>query len=90
MATSTLAQDALYLKQLDQTLKEIHLLHQDIHNTLHIAHNALQTLERNMFSAYSTLNVSWSKVTELFIPLEYLKTNQSGFNDNEDRNSKID
>ena len=83
MATSTLAQDALYLKQLDQTLKEIHLLHQDIHNTLHIAHNALQTLEKNLFNAYSILNVSWSKVTELFVPLEYLKTNLDKLNKHE-------
>ena len=46
MATSTLAQDALYLKQLDQILKETYLLHQDINNTLHVTHKALQTLEK--------------------------------------------
>lgn len=72
MANNTLAQDESYLKQLDKALKEIGDLHRQIHD-------ALLASEENMSKASGLINVSWPKVTELFITLECLKTNRRNF-----------
>ena len=69
MANSTVAQDEPYLKQLDKTLKEINKLHQGMHD-------AILSLEENMLEVYGLINVSWPKVTGLFIALECLKNNR--------------
>ena len=78
MLSNTLAKDEPYLRQLDQALKEVNDLHRQIHD-------ALLESESNLLEAYSLVNITWPKITDLFTILECLKANRREFDRGQDQ-----
>lgn len=67
MANSNLAQHEQLLKSLELTLKEIGDQHK-------LVHDILSVIQTNVHEASSHVNTSWSKVVNLFVTCDQLRS----------------
>ena len=69
MAKHNLAQHEQILKSLEHSLKEIGDLHKQMHDILDV-------MQINVHQACHDLNVSWSKVINLFVIVDQLRSSR--------------
>lgn len=72
MANVNIAQHEQLLKSLEHAFKEIGGLHQQIHNILDV-------MQLNVHQACHDVNVSWSKVVNLFVTVDQLRSSRLEF-----------